>query len=131
MEHLKENERRNVDAEFYKTHIHLKKVFTVNHFIQMGIPRSTIYAFCTRIYKNNSVQRKPGSGRPARKLPERKGQPLVCAAHGKPDVSLRTLCWKFKIDKKYVSNILKQNNVKRSTRKSAPKYSEKQKLEQR
>ncbi|KAF2880587.1 hypothetical protein ILUMI_25586 [Ignelater luminosus] len=71
MEHLKENERQNIVAKFYRTHIHLKNVFTVNHFIQMGIPGSTIYAICARVDKHNSTQKKPKSGRPAREMPER------------------------------------------------------------
>lgn len=131
MEHLNENDRRSVIAEFYRRHMHLKKSFTVNHFFQMGISKRTTYSICRRVENGNSVERQVGSGRPARKMPQKKREALVNQSHGKLGVSLRKLGRKFKIDKKYVSNILKENNVKLATRKSAPKYSEKQKLEQK
>ncbi|KAJ3659055.1 hypothetical protein Zmor_010764 [Zophobas morio] len=97
----------------------------------MGISKKTTYSICRRVENGNSVERQVGSGRPARKMSQKKREALVNQSHGKLGVSLRKIGRKFKIDKKYVSNILKENNVKLATRKSAPKYSEKQKLEQK
>ncbi|KAJ3646269.1 hypothetical protein Zmor_023863 [Zophobas morio] len=97
----------------------------------MGISKRTTYSICRRVENGNSVERQVGSGRPARKMSQKKREALVNQSHGKFGVSLRKIGPKFKIDKKYVSNILKENNVKLATRKFAPKYSEKQKLEQK
>ncbi|WP_219823707.1 hypothetical protein, partial [Enterobacter cloacae complex sp. 2DZ2F20B] len=95
-------------AEFYRRHMHLKKSFTVNHFFQVGISKRTTYSICRRVENGNSVERQVGSGRPARKMPQKKREALVNQSHGKLGVSLRKLGRKFKIDKKYVSNILKE-----------------------
>lgn len=131
MNKLNENERRSVIAEFYKQHQTHKKSYTVNHFYEMGIPKRTIYDICRRVEMGISAERRKGSGRVARKMPKRKCEALVKDAHGKVGVTLRKLGRKYKIDKKYVSNILRKNNVSYRIRKSAPKYSEKQKKSKR
>lgn len=64
-------------------------------------------------------------------MPKRKCEALVKDAHGKVGVTLRKLGRKYKIDKKYVSDILKKNNVSYRIRKSAPKYTDKQKKDQK
>ncbi|KAI4459876.1 g-protein coupled receptor [Holotrichia oblita] len=56
---------------------------------------------------------------------------LVEDTHGKLGVPLRKLGRKYKIDKKYASDILKKENVTLKARKAAPKYTEKQQNEQK
>lgn len=131
MQVLKENQRRAVVAEFYTKHKHLKKSFTVNHFYAMGVPKRTIYDICQRVDSGKTITRKSGSGRRAKKMPKKKRMCLIEDAHGKLGVSLRKLGRKYKIDKKYVSDILKKENVILKARKIAPKYTEKQKNEQK
>ncbi|KAF2898430.1 hypothetical protein ILUMI_07755 [Ignelater luminosus] len=97
----------------------------------MGIARQTVYDICKRVDYKFSIERKNGSGRKANKMPRKKRKALVNDADGKLGVSLRKLGRKYRIDKKYVSNILKQSDVVLKYRKSAPKYSEKQKTEQK
>ncbi|KAJ3641425.1 hypothetical protein Zmor_027932 [Zophobas morio] len=97
----------------------------------MNVPKRTIYDICQRVDSSKSITRKPGSGRPAKKMPKKKVMSLVADAHGKLGVSLRKLGRKYKIDKKYVSNILKKEGVSRKVRKTAPKYTNKQKSEQK
>lgn len=60
------------------------------------------------------------------KLPKKRCEVLVTCAHGKLGVTRR-----YNIDKKYVSNIFQKYNVTHRQRNSAPKYSEKQKIEQK
>lgn len=131
MENLNYTQRRQLIAEFYKKHRNFKKSYTVNHFYAMGVPKKSIYNICKRVDLNIGVERKSGSGRPARKMTSKKKEALCEYAHGRLGVSLRKLGRKYNIDKKYVSNILKEHNVSLVTRKSAPKYSEKQLKDQR
>lgn len=126
METIKENDRRKVIGDFYSNHRNSGKSFTVKHFQQMGVARSTIYNIIRRVENEETLERSAGSGRKARKMKERKRQQLEEVAIGKIGQSYRKLGRKFKISHEYVRKILKDRNVVLRKRKSAPKYSIKQ-----
>ncbi|KAF2884525.1 hypothetical protein ILUMI_21641 [Ignelater luminosus] len=79
----------------------------------MNVPKRTTYDICQRVDSANSITKKPDSGRPTKKMPKKKVTSLIADAHGKLCVSLKKLGRKYKIEKKYVSNILKKEGFSR------------------
>ena len=49
--------------QFFKKHSDKSKTFTVDHFKNEGIPKSTIYDIIKRAENGISSERKPGSGK--------------------------------------------------------------------
>ena len=51
----------------YKEHWFKEKSFTYKHFQKMGISKTTLYRVMEKLDKGDSISRKPGSGRKAKK----------------------------------------------------------------
>ena len=60
---LEQEKKREIIGSFYKENISEGKMFTVNHFSKMKIPKRTIYNIIKRVENNISLKRKLGSGR--------------------------------------------------------------------
>ena len=58
---------RNRICQFRKNHSDKPKIFTVKHFQDEGVPRSTIYCVLERVADNRGPIRQKGSGRIAKK----------------------------------------------------------------
>lgn len=122
MENLNEEQVRKVIGSFYKKNYYSGKIFTVKHFIAMGVSKSTIYSVLQRYEEGGDAERKTGSGRIARKLPPKQVKRLLNETVGKVGVSQRKLARKYGISPSYVNKTLKRNNVDYRKRKSCPRY---------
>ena len=99
-------ELRNRICQFRKTHMDLPKSFTVKHFLEKGLPRSTIYSVLEHVDNNLGPQRKKGSGRKAIKIDKANIRRLKSMMDHKDGVSQRQAGRKFGIAQSYVSHIL-------------------------
>ena len=63
MQSLNEHSIRILIGNFFKENMNKPKSFTVNHFLQMGMRRSTIYDIIKRVENNIPLKRLTGSGR--------------------------------------------------------------------
>ena len=59
-------------AQFYQNHRELGKKYTVKHFVAEGISKSTVYNVLKRIDDGETLERRPGSGRKAKKMTQSK-----------------------------------------------------------
>lgn len=131
MEHLKENDVRNVIGNFYKQNINSGKKFTVDHFKKMGIAKSTIYDIIKRSENNLPMNRKIGCGRKPFKITPEKRESMIARAEERIGISQRKLALKYKISVSYVNRLLSMHGLKYTKRKNAPKTTEKQEIKQK
>lgn len=82
------------------------KKFTVKHFQDEGIPKSTIYRILKEHDEGLPWKRKPGSGRPAKILTQKKLKQIVKAFDGSDKLSMRTGASRFGISKSWLHEAL-------------------------
>ena len=121
LQQLSEEARRNVIGEFYRIHWSKGKTYTVNHFQNMKVPKSTTYSVIQRCGQEISMKRKSGSGRPGLKVPEHKVRALKKFMVEKIGRSQARASAKFKVSQQYVSKILRtKTSLKYRQRKRFP-----------
>ena len=81
------NRIRGVDPEWRKV--------TAAHFVAEGIPKRTVYDIIKRYLVRGTVERRRGSGRPARKMDSRNRQRLKRMVNHKTGLSQRALASTF------------------------------------
>jgi transposase len=128
---LEQEKKREIIGNFYNENCSKGKLFTVNHFKNMKIPRRTIYDIIKRLEKNISLKRKVGSGRKAWKVNKKNRKKIVSLVNGKSGNSQRKLGKKFGVSHNHIGRILKKEGVKYYKRQNAPYVSEKQKATQK
>ena len=64
---LTEKQRGEVIGQFYEKHRENGKSYVVKLFKAMGLPRSSVYRALARIDEGLTAEKRPGSGRPAKK----------------------------------------------------------------
>lgn len=101
-----EYELRNRICQFRKKHLEQPKSFTVKHFLEEGVPRSTTYSILERVDNNLGPQRKKGSGRKAIKMNKSNVRRLKLMMDHHHGVSQRQAGRKFRISQSYVNYIL-------------------------
>lgn len=122
MEGLSLVERRKTIELYWKANKTLGKAAVVKHFVSLGVPQQTVYRLLAKLERGQTVERKPGSGRPAAKLPPAARRRVVKQACDKKGVSVRKLAGKFGVSKSYVHKTLKEAGVKHFKRQSAPHW---------
>ena len=109
----------------------VSKTDIVRHFVDAGCARSGIYNILTLLDNNQSIERKPGSGRPTTVSDKKLQRKLKRKTEGKVATSLRVLGREVgatgQIVKKYLANM----NIHVRKRKSHPLVSELQAMTQR
>ena len=66
---MKQEDVRKLIGSFYKKNYHSGKVFTLKHFLAMGVSKSTIYRTIQRYEEGIDEERKVGSCWKTEKLP--------------------------------------------------------------
>ena len=119
---LSEVERRKLISEVY----HQNKSAKINQLYSMlkvfKIGRRTVYDVVNRLKQGLSIDRTPGSGRKAEKMPAKKVARLLKMAENS-DKSCGQLASKFNISRVYAKSILNKHNIKYYKQKEAPKSS--------
>ena len=59
-------DQKIIIKEFYNKYIHLGKSYVANHFIAEGFAKTTVYRIIALVENEKSLERKIGSGRPAK-----------------------------------------------------------------
>ena len=106
-------------VRFYETHGHRGKKFTVDHFRDENVPVSTVY----RIMVSLSMERKAGSGRPAKK---KKMEALKKLFDNKDGTSLRDAGRKYHCSHTLIHRILKMENIICRKKTWSPEYTDEQ-----
>lgn len=101
-----------------------KKSEIIAHFVQQGIPRSTLYRLVKRLDTNQSTKDLKRFGRPSKWTTE-KLKKLKRLTNNKNGVSLRKLGNVFSVDHKTISYNLKKMNIKYRKKMKTPKYTAK------
>jgi hypothetical protein len=130
METLDENSRRLYVGTFYKNNRHRGKAYTVNHFRDQKIGRSTIYKIINRVDEEKSLERLPGSGRPL-KLSKSKIDKFIEENVCTVSKSFTKLGKKLGVHRDTAKSYLIKYGVLKEKRKIVPKSNESQKVKQK
>ena len=115
---------RNSVKNFLVQNPSAKKLVIVNHFIEQGYKRRTIYNTINRVVQGLSSQDLPRSGRP-RILTKRQLSKIKIVASNKVGVSQRKLSRKYHISQRSVGRHLKAMGIRYYRRQKVPKYTKK------
>ena len=107
-------------VRFYETHGHRGKMFTVDHFRDENVPVSTIY----RILASLSVERKAGSGRPAKIMTKKKKETLNKLFDNKDGTSLRDAGRKYHCSHTLIHRTLMMKNIICRKKTRSPEYTD-------
>ena len=122
---MKVTESEHIRKRVYSMLALRPKADVVKHFLNEGIPRSTIYSVIKRFEANLTFERKPKSGRPSKfnRVTLRK---LKKAVVDKTGVSQNQLARKFKVSQSTICANVAKMGVKYRKRIKSPKYTKKQ-----
>ena len=124
--------RRKIIGQFYMENWSKGKAYTYKHFRAMKIPKATTYRIMRQCDEGTLTSRKPGSGRPARKMPPAMCKRLQADMKEKVGASQSRAAKKFGITQQYVSSILKgKSKLRYRKRQPAPDVTETQKVRQK
>ena len=102
-----------------------KKSEIVNHFVQEGYVRSTVYNNLNRLSTSSSIKDKKRTGRPSSWTAANKNK-LKRLTNNRKGVSQRKLAKKFNVSQRNISDQLSRMKIECRKREKTPKYSEKQ-----
>lgn len=119
---LKEEVVRNRIVHFYEANIDRGKIFTVNHFLNENIARSTIYS----ILKRKQVTRKAGSGKKPTKLLSKQKKWLKSNFNNKDGLSQRDAARKLKCTQPHICKALKKIGLRCRKKQRSPDYTPEQ-----
>ena len=68
MKMLNDQQVRDLVIEFWNNNKDKKKIFTVKHFVSMGIGRRTVYKIIQTFEERGTTKRLTGQGRPVKKI---------------------------------------------------------------
>ena len=132
MEGVKGSARKNLIGSFYAKNCQHGKLYTVKYFERIGVPAKTVYRIIKECDEGRPMQRKPGSGRPPKKMKEKETRALIRYLSGKVGVSQRKAAKKFGVSQSYVAKIVKEkSNIRYFRRQPAPAATEEQKKKQK
>jgi hypothetical protein len=115
---------------FYENNKHFGKHFTANHFMEEGIPKSTIYNAIKKVENGINLDRKPGTGL-YQQINQKIKNKLIEKSVNEIGVSDRLIGRKFKITGQYARKVLTEAGVRRKKRIKAPKSDINQKIRQK
>ena len=119
---MSERQLRERVREFFNIHNDKGKQFIVKHFMDEGIPRSTIYSLLKKLENHQDVSRKPGSGGHNKKLTNRQRSGICRSVANRRGVSLRRKAKKYGVSEKTMRNVIKEGGLKCRKRIKAPQY---------
>lgn len=106
---------------FYSNNLHLGKSVTIRHFLQEGVPLSTIYRILDRFKKDLPPSRQLGSGRKAKIFKKKQIKQLVAMFDHRDGISTRKAAKKFKCAESTVRYTLKnKTDVRYRKKKNIP-----------
>ena len=117
---------KNRIVQFYEKYSDKGKPFTVQHFMEEGLSRRTIYRTLQTFKERGTTKRKDGIGRPAKILTKQK-LAWLCRklVHGKLNNSQTAIASKLKCSQSYICKAIKRNtNLICKRKKSMPFYKE-------
>lgn len=118
---------RNRICQFRKKHLDKPKIFTVKHFQDEGVPRSTIYCVLERVADNRGPIRKKGSGRVAKKMNKTRITQLKEFFNNHHGISQRQAARKFGCTQSYICRTLeKKSDIRFYKKKKIPCRTDKQ-----
>ena len=120
-----QEQRRNQIVQFVDQWKHRRadwRMMTAHHFMDQGMPKSTVYDILQRIEHTGSVANKRGSGRKAIKMDRHKIEALRRAVNHKTGVSQRQFAIRFGFDQSYISRTITRLNIMCRKRVKVPKY---------
>ena len=104
---------------------HTKKE-TADHFIDEGVPRSTIYSIISNYEKTGTIKRKPGSGRPPRIMTNYRKAGLRRKSNNKADISSKQIAREYGCDDSYVRSTIRSMGIRCYRKRPAPYYTDEQ-----
>lgn len=122
---------RSEVCAFKERHPAASKTDIVRHFVDAGYARSGIYNILALLDNNQSIERKPGSGRPTTLSDKKLQRMLKRKTEGKVATSLRALGREVGATGQTVKKYLANMNIHVRKRKSRPLVSELQAMTQR
>jgi transposase len=111
---------------FYQEHNDRPKSFTVSHFTAEGEHAGTIYRVIRTWQKRETVQRKKGSGRPARIMTAEQKRWLRKKFENKDGATQREVARTIGCDQRHVGRTLKKLGIRQFKKTSAPSYTAEQ-----
>jgi len=112
MESLNEFQRRKLIGQFYEKHRQKGKIFTVKHFIEMGLKIRPTYNITSRIGSKIPLKKFNDSGRKAIKMNYKKIESLINSLDGKKGISQNRIAQNYNISQSYACKILAWTGVK-------------------
>ena len=132
MDDLKRIGRKKLIGSFYEKNWQHGKRYTVKHFEKMGVSKTTTYRILKECDEGCPMQRKSGSGRPAKKMKKVRVRALLRYLEGKVGVSQRQAAKKFGVSQSYVAKIIKEkSSIRYFRRQPVPAATEEQKKKQK
>jgi len=125
---LKKQEReffRKVLENFIVKNPHFRQCQVVDHFVQEGIARQTVYNALNRRKNGQSILEDPRPGRPSSWTPSMKVKLKRLVNHRK-GVSQRKLGYKFHKSQRTIGRQIQKLGIEDHAREKTPKYTEKQ-----
>lgn len=95
---------------------------TLKHFTSEGVPRSTVYSVLANAQERGTTERKPGTGRTATIMTNKRKSALARSIEGRLGVSTRNLSRKYGCTQQYVQKIIRKLGFKCYSRQKAPAY---------
>ena len=122
-----ENDIRKRVYSFWINHAAMGKQFTVKHFRNENVARSTVYDIIRRAENGDGPVRRLGSGRRAVKMTPTNVKRLKSLVDHKAGISQRKLAKKFNCSQQFISKTLKSKTaIKYKKRTTIPGRSDKQ-----
>ena len=119
----KQESLRQRVVQFYNKNCDKKKSYTVNHFVDEGCNRESIYRIIRNYESRKTTTRKTGSGRKAKIMNKDNLKKLKRLFDHRDNISQRKGARKFGCTQQYISNALKKIGVKCYKKIKSPEYS--------
>ncbi len=110
-------------VQFYRSHSHKGKSFTVKHFVDEGFRKSSVYRILKRHENDLEMKRKVGSGKKPKIKTKEKVKVLKEMFNNKDEVSCRDAAKKFKCHYTYIRKTLSKLSIKYRKKIKSPPYS--------
>ena len=130
MDELNEEQRRKLVVQYKNGHSGASSSTIVSHFMDMGMPRSTVYAILKNYSESATINRKVGSGRPSTLICGKSKRNILMDALANKTISQRKMAVKYGISQAYVNKIMRENGVKAYKKCKVPASTEEQKEKQ-
>ena len=120
MENMSKLQVRQLITNFIKRNRDKPKSFIRDHFLLMGVAKSTIYDTIKRVEQRKDVTH-AGQGKPAVKMTEERKRKVIKAVKNRVGTSQRFLAKKFGCSKTLIQNVLHEAEITYRKRQKAPK----------